>query len=115
IPCCGCHMFSLAGRDSGAVIVADHGNYGAIADRRHQPEHISHLVEKRERRKIVIETHVRTTAASVTAKVRCDDVKARARERRNHPSPAISEFGKPVDEQDAWPRRAFESCLQYVV
>ena len=95
--------------------MADHGGNGAIADRRHQPEHISHLVEKRERRKIVIESHVRTAAASVTAKVRCDDVKARARERRNHPSPAISEFGKPVDEQDAWPRRAFESCLQYVV
>src|SRR3989441_4747006 len=102
-------------RDSGAVIVADHGGNGAIADRRHQPEHISHLVEKRERRKIVIESHVRTAAVSVTAEVRCDDVKARAGERRNHPSPAISEFGKPVDEQDAWPRRAFESCLQYVV
>ena len=95
--------------------MADHGNNGAIADRRHQAEHIPHLVEKRERPKIVIESDVRTAAASVTAKVRCDDVKARARERRNHSSPAISQFRKPVDEQDAWPRGAFESCLQYVV
>src|SRR5207244_10685813 len=80
-----------------------------------QPGHVSHRGEKRERSKIVIESHVRTAAASVTAKVRCDDVKARARERRNHPSPAVSEFRKPVNEQDARPPGAFESRLQYVV
>src|SRR5262245_42712493 len=97
------------------MIVADHGNDGAIADCRHQPEHVSHFVEKRERRKIVIECHIRTAAASVTSKVRCDDMKSGARERQYHFSPAIGEFRESMDEQDAWPRGAFESCFQYVV
>src|SRR5215510_15358767 len=103
------------GRDAGPMIVADHGNDGAIADCRHQPEHVSHFVEKRERRKIVIECHIRTAAASVTSKVRCDDMKSLARERQYHPSPAIGEFRESMNEQDAWPRGAFESCFQYVI
>ena len=67
------------GRDARAMIVTDHGSHRAIADCRHQPEHVSHYVEKRERRKIVIECHIRAAAASVTSKVRCDDMKSRAR------------------------------------
>src|SRR5881397_1747777 len=64
---------------------------------------------------IVVECHIRTAAAPVTSKVGCDDMKSRARERQNHFSPAIGEFRESMNEQDAWPCGAFESCFQYVI
>src|SRR5437773_2505448 len=103
------------GRNAGAMIVTYHGSHRAIADCRQQPKHVSHFVQNRERLKIVIVCHIRTAAAPVTSKVRCDDMKSRSRERQNHPSPAIGEFRKSMNEQDAWPRWAFESCFQYVI
>src|SRR6266581_2484846 len=88
------------------MIVTYHGSHRAIADCRQQPKHVSHFVQNRERLKIVIVCHIRTAAAPVTSKVRCDDMKSRSRERQNHPSPAIGEFRKSMNEQDAWPRCA---------
>ncbi len=102
------------GGDRRAEIMADHAGDRAMAERRHQPEHVAHQVGQTERREVAVIGGVPAGGPAVAALVGRDHVIAGRRERQHDLAPAVGELGKAVEQQQAWPARGLEPGLQHM-
>ena len=88
--------------------------YKAIAECRNQSERIAEHVECAEGSEVGFVARIPARGAAETALIRRDSVITGFGEPHHHLAPAIGEFGKAVEEQDAGAVRRFESGFQHV-
>ena len=101
-------------RDRRSEVVPDDAVDRAVAERRHQRQHVAHFVERPERREVVVERHVRPRRAAVATQVGREDVIPGGGERRHHPPPAVGELRIPMHQQERPPAPALEAGFEHV-
>ncbi len=89
-------------------------SHGVIAEGEHEGEHIPHDSQHAEGGHIAFVAIIPPGGATVSSLVRCDDVEACLREWQHHLPPAVGEFGKAVEQEDAGAAHILEACLQDV-
>ena len=92
--------------------MADDSRHRAMSERGSKADRVAHDVEHAERRKVAVVIVVPSGRAPVAPLVGSDHVKARSRERKHHFPPAIGQFGKAVEKQDAGPVFRFEAGFE---
>ena len=86
----------------------------AVAERRHQRQHVPHLVQHPERAQVVVVADIRAVGAAVAAQIRRQDVVAGFGEGRHQPPPTVGELREAVQQQDAGARSAPRAGLEHV-
>ena len=86
----------------------------AVAERRHQREHVPHLVQHPERAQVFLVADAGAVGAAVAAQVGGHDVVALCREGRHQAPPAVGELGEAVQQQHAPTRAGLRPGLQHV-
>ncbi len=105
---------SRVGRDRGAEIVADHGLGRAMAEREQHADGVAQQVHEPEACEVAVVVGVPADGPAVAALVGRDGVVARCRQRRQDLAPAISQFGKAVQQQDGGPIGCLVAGLQHM-
>ena len=83
-----------------------------MPERVDQRHHVADAIQRRKRRQIIVELHVRTAAAPVAALIGRDDVVPGLGERQHYVAPAEGQFGKAVQQQDGGATRGFKARLE---
>ena len=102
------------GRHGRAKIVPDHGGNVHTPQGKDQAQDISGQIEHTVFLQLTIKLTIPARGSAITPLIRCDHMIARRRQGQHHLAPAISQFGKTMQQQDAGPLLLLEARLHYV-
>ena len=99
-------------RDYGTEIMPDHSRHGAVAKRRDQAQRVPDKVREAKRVKVPIVRIIPPGSAPVATLIGSDHVISRGCKWKHDFAPAVREFRKAMEKQDAGPTLCLKPGLQ---